>query len=88
MKSCLHCKYAEWRRNANGSLHRSGDGKCTFAYKSPPLPGSMYWLGPNAPKPCGGFINRRQKLKDHCPYWAISDDGVRGGKRVDGEAGE
>lgn len=67
MKSCLHCKYAEWDKTTSGRLHPSGDGKCTFAYKAPPLPQSMYFI--TEPKPYGGHINRRTELNDHCAYY-------------------
>jgi len=68
MKNCLNCKYADWRKTASGKMHPSGDGHCTFQWKSPPLPASMYWLV--QPSPYGGQINRREELKDHCTYYA------------------
>jgi hypothetical protein len=68
MKSCTNCKYAEWKKTASGRLHPSGDGRCQFTYKLPPLPQSMYWIG--SPSPCGGHINRKNDLKDHCVYYA------------------
>ncbi len=69
MKTCEHCRHAVWKRTAAGKLHPSGDGKCGFEYKLPPLPASMHWLGRGAPTPCGGYINRRESLRDHCPYY-------------------
>lgn len=71
MKTCNDCAYAKWERSKNGNLHPSGDGKCTYPYKVPPLPASMYWL--SASEPCGGQINRKETLKDHCPYWQRRD---------------
>ena len=68
MKSCKGCKYADWRRTSSGRLHPSGDGECRYPYKVPALPASMYWMGPT-PSPCGGFINRRLELKEHCRYY-------------------
>ncbi len=67
MKNCTHCKYADWRRTKSGALHPSGDGKCTFGYKVPVLPQSMYWL--SGCIPYGGYISRKQELKDHCAYF-------------------
>ena len=71
MNDCTHCKYADWKRTGSGRLHPSGDGKCTFPWKLPQIPACMYWLTP--PSPMGGTINRRQMLKDHCPYFAMKD---------------
>ena len=59
MKSCIGCKYANWKRTAAGRLHPSGDGKCEYPYNVPPLPRSMYWMGFTAPCPSGGWISRR-----------------------------
>ncbi len=73
MKSCLHCKYAEWNKTASGRLSPSGDGKCTYEYRIPQLPASMYWTGRSDPVPCGGYINRKNELKNHCPYFAYKD---------------
>lgn len=67
MKSCVGCKYAEWKTTTTGRLHPSGDGKCTYQYKVPPLPGCMYFI--HDPKPIGGDINRREELMSHCPYF-------------------
>ena len=70
MKSCLHCKYAGWRRTDSGKLHPSGDGRCTYDWKMPPLPQSMYWLGKIAPTmPYIVTISRKKELPDHCAYW-------------------
>jgi hypothetical protein len=68
MKNCTDCKYAEWRRTKSGALHPSGDGKCTFEYKLPPLPASRTWL--TRPFASSGFISRREELLDHCPCYA------------------
>jgi len=27
---CLDCKFADWNRTANGRLHPSGDGRCSW----------------------------------------------------------
>ena len=69
MKNCLHCKYANWKRNAAGNLHPSGDGACDFPYKVPPLPASMYWIGFTNLSPSGGYINRKKELKQDCIYY-------------------
>ena len=68
MKDCNTCRYAEWERKSNGTLHPSGDGQCVFPYKIKDLPSAFYWLG-KPPKPCGGGINRSYILKDHCSYF-------------------
>ena len=69
MKTCTHCKYANWKRTPAGKLHPSGEGKCTFPWKLPPLPASMYWVTRDGPTPNGGYVNRREELKDHCTYY-------------------
>jgi len=68
MKNCTHCKHADWKRNVAGKLHQSGAGRCTVKCKLPSLPASMYWLTP--PYASGGYINRREDLKEHCTYFA------------------
>ena len=72
MKNCTHCKYANWHRTQAGKLHPSGEGKCTFPWKLPPLPASMYWM--TGPSPYGGHINRREELKEHCTYYYSQGD--------------
>ena len=74
MKSCLNCKHAEWLKTAGGRLHPSGEGKCKFPYKLPPLPTAMYWI--SKPFVGGGYINRRKELKDHCPHFAREERAV------------
>jgi hypothetical protein len=76
MKNCTECVHAEWKRTASGKLHPSGDGRCTKQIVIPPLPGAFGWgyawssKSGRIPEPIGGEINRRQELKEHCPYWA------------------
>lgn len=65
MKTCIGCKYASWRRTANGRLHPSGDGECTYEVKMPVLPVSRCFIG-GPPEPHGGFIDRKREHKDHC----------------------
>ena len=71
MKRCNDCKHAEWERTAKGRLHPSGDGKCRYPYKVPPLPACMQWpsMSGKAPSPSFGYINRREELKEHCVYY-------------------
>ena len=69
MKDCTHCKYADWQRTQAGKMHPSGDGKCTFPWKLPPLPAAMYWMTRDGPTPNGGYVNRREELKAHCTYY-------------------
>jgi len=68
MKTCNGCVHANWKTTAGGKLHPSGDGRCKKEVKIPQLPQAFYWLS-SAPIPCGGFINRRKDLSDHCVYW-------------------
>ena len=70
MKNCTECKYAAWRVTAIGRLHPSGDGRCKYPFKIPELPKAFYWLYVGPPEPCGGAINRRKNLADHCVYFA------------------
>jgi hypothetical protein len=72
MKNCTDCTHANWKRTAKGALHPSGEGRCTFEVRIPVLPQAFYWYGSFQPKPYGGFINRREELKDHCAYWSSS----------------
>lgn len=71
MKNCTDCKYANWKRTATGRLHPDGTGRCTFPWKMPPLPGAFYWL--SSDRPCGGHIERKRELKEHCPYYARAE---------------
>jgi hypothetical protein len=73
MKNCTGCKFARWKRNAAGSLHPSGDGICTYSYKLPPLPASMYWSLRESISPMGGHINRKKEHPEHCTYYARSE---------------
>lgn len=67
MKSCKDCGYANWYRTSSGKLHPSGDGKCEFKWKLPPIPQAFYLLKSNSL--CGGYISRKKELNDHCAYF-------------------
>lgn len=67
MKTCNGCKYADWHRTAAGKLHPSGAGECTYPWKMPELPSSMYWIG--SPSRGGGGINRKKQFNGHCTYY-------------------
>lgn len=71
MKNCANCKHAEWKRAKSGRLHPSGDGRCKYPWKMPPLPASMHWGGISGspPLPWGGFISRKKEHADHCVYF-------------------
>lgn len=71
MKNCTGCKYAKWDRTKIGRLSPTGNGICTYNYKIPKLPASMYWVGfdDNGPAPLGGYINRRENFKNDCIYF-------------------
>ena len=68
MKHCLDCKYAEWQKTTAGKLHPSGDGRCKYPWKMPPLPASMYFYSGET-TPCGGHISRKEELDKHCVYF-------------------
>lgn len=69
MTKCIDCKHAVWKRTAAGHLHPSGDGKCTYPWKMPPLPACMHWIGRSAPIPHGGPIDRRTEHRADCVYY-------------------
>ena len=74
MKNCTHCKFAQWEKTNAGKRHPSGGGHCTYEYKLPTLPASMFWYGGEfAPARGGGDINRRKELKTDCAYFAWTD---------------
>jgi hypothetical protein len=69
MKNCTKCKNALWNRTKTGRLSPSGDGLCTVVVKMPTLPTSMHWgwsFDTPPPEPNGGYINRREELREHC----------------------
>ena len=79
MKTCKGCKYAEWVRTANGRLHPSGDGKCTFKLPlSPLVPGAVLnsYYGREAIKCWERMlgqplrINRKDEFLYHCKTFA------------------
>jgi hypothetical protein len=76
MLNCTYCKHAKWMKKAAGKLHPSGDGACSYPYSVPALPASMYWTGLFLPTPSGGYINRRQDLTRHCPYFAREEHDI------------
>lgn len=64
---CDDCKFAEWKKTANGRLHPDKTGRCAFKWDMPPVPRAFYWLG-GKPRPCGGMIDRGNPDKlDDCP---------------------
>lgn len=66
MINCTDCKYAEWYRTKNESLHPSGDGECKYLVKKPVLPVSKWFYDFTVR---GGHINRKVELKTHCPCY-------------------
>lgn len=63
--SCLECKYADWKRTANGRLHPSGDGKCMYEVITPKLPkAKSFFYNPTL---LGGEINRKDEFYVDCP---------------------
>lgn len=74
MKTCIGCKYAEWKKTKAGKLHPSGDGHCGFPWEMPKLPAAMYWIGSICPHPSGGHINQGTMLTDSCVYFQRDKD--------------
>lgn len=72
MKTCNECKYANWSRKSNGTLHPSGDGHCTYSYVIKKLPASMSFV--SGPYIIGGAINRKMELKEDCAYYTRIDN--------------
>ncbi len=68
MTNCIDCRHASWDRTKSGRLHPKGWGKCTFPWKMPPLPAAFYFT--STPHLGGGYINRRETLKEHCVCYA------------------
>jgi hypothetical protein len=62
MNSCLHCRYAEWQRTANGRVHPTKVGQCTYkaVYHVP----ASHSAGPVTIS--GGYIWRKNP-KVKCP---------------------
>lgn len=74
MKYCDDCKWAEWKRTANGRLHPDKTGRCVFEIKIPVLPLAFRWgFGQMWPIIGGGYIERKRELRDHCPTWTQKD---------------
>jgi hypothetical protein len=68
MKNCKGCKHADWHKTKSGGNHPSGGGWCKKVVNVLiPLPQSQYYVT----NPCvaGGYINRKEELKDHCVYY-------------------
>jgi hypothetical protein len=68
MNSCLHCKYAEWKRTVNGRINPHQVGRCTYEIKVT-LPSAFFWdgFGENRKPPVrGGWIDRKAP-KEKCP---------------------
>jgi hypothetical protein len=75
MKTCKGCKWAEWKKTANGRLHPSGDGLCAFPVKAPVLPSCIsgsYGLRDirRDMESAHRGISRNRELRDHCPCYA------------------
>jgi hypothetical protein len=62
MNSCLHCRYAEWAKTANGRVHPTKVGQCTYELTLH-VPMS-YSMMPLVIK--GGYIWRKNP-KEKCP---------------------
>lgn len=71
MTNCTYCKWAVWDRTESGRLHPSGDGRCGFQIKMPVVPVAFYHVHGKQLHDyyCGGWINRRVELKEHCPCY-------------------
>jgi hypothetical protein len=69
MKTCEGCAFVEWKTTKAGKRHPSGDGRCTYQYKVPPLPQALYWWFDTPPRPSGGYVNRKSEHREHCDYY-------------------
>lgn len=70
---CNNCLFSKWKRTSSGSLHPSGEGRCTWdGFKDWQLPASMYFVqsgdSRKVPIPCGGAINRKKPHTDCAHY--------------------
>jgi hypothetical protein len=68
---CETCKFAEWKRTANGRLHPDKSGKCTRLIAHPldfRVPAAFYWH--SVPNPLGGYIQRGEKDRSKCIFKA------------------
>jgi hypothetical protein len=72
VKSCKHCKWAEWRKTAAGRKHPSGEGRCTYVVRIPVIPKAFRWGYKINDKPDlnGGYIDRKSEWDEHCPVYA------------------
>ena len=80
VQNCIDCRFAKWDRTAARPggfprLHPSGDGRCTYSPPEPLIARSQHWgigirgIVRTAPKPSGGFINRRAHEDRDCPVF-------------------
>lgn len=65
--SCKDCRLAKWHTTKIGTLHPSGQGRCTWQEPVLVIPKSRYWHG-GEPHPSGGSIERKTPYTD-CPTW-------------------
>ena len=70
---CNGCMFADWKRTATGRPHPDGTGRCTYLREHPldlRLPAGFGWgySGREAPKPTGGYIERREELHRDCEF--------------------
>jgi hypothetical protein len=69
MNLCIGCKHALWKKTATGRLHSSQDGRCAIPAPEIKMPAAYYWIG-GAPKPYGGYINRKpQERLTECSFF-------------------
>lgn len=74
MKSCKHCKWANWKKTAAGKLHPSGAGQCEFVIRIPVLPKAFRWgFTTDKPNISGGFIDRHREWPEHCQTYSPAD---------------
>lgn len=70
---CDECIWAEWKRKSNGGLHHDGSGRCSFPIPIIEVPQAFYWIGTSAPRPSGGYIERKKEFDD-CKFYKKSGD--------------
>lgn len=72
---CDDCKFADWRRTANGRLHPGKTGNCAFKWEPPPIPSAFYVPGQytkSTVRLVGGLIERGRDI-EACPCYAEKD---------------
>lgn len=76
---CPSCRFADWKRTANGRLHPDGYGMCLWTPPHIPTPAVWGWplssTSRQPPRPMGGTIGRNPVTPiTTCETWEKKDD--------------